>query len=377
MTWRTDDWRPVLFWAPVVGVAAFSQAAVGAEQPWDGGNATLSLATLMLCVPMLLRVTRPLTAAALLAAAMPLQMWLGGSLNFGSFVAALVASYSLGRWASVRHVLMGIPLVMLGIVVAMAHSLPQDAVELMIPAFYTLTAAGLGLVVGRLSAQATDLRRLNGILARERDVSAQLAVATERMRLARDLHDAVAHSLTVAVVQAQDCEESVATDPDRAREASRRIQEVARAGLEDLRQTVRVLRDDRSSATGPGIHEIPALAQVMQGVGLAAEVHLEGDLDALTTEQGDALFRVTQESLTNVLRHSDASTARVGLRVAPRTATLTITDPGPPAEGALPSGGRGLAGMTERLQALGGTLTAEAEGAGFLVRASIPLAGPG
>lgn len=376
MTRRTDDWRTALFWVPVVGVAVFSQAALGAERPWDGGNVTLSLSTLLLCVPMLLRVRRPLLAAALLSAVLPLQMWWGGSLNFGSFVAALVASYSLGRWASLRNVLAGLPLVMLGIVVAMAKSLPQDAAELVIPVFYTVTAAGLGMVVGRLSDQATDLRRLNAVLARERDVSAQLAVASERMRLARDLHDAVAHSLTVAVVQAQDCEESVATDPDRAREASRRIQQVARAGLEDLRQTVRMLRDDEPCTIGPGIHELPALATVMRGAGLSVEVQLEGDLDALSSEQGDAFFRVAQEGLTNVLRHSGADTASVHLVVGGHAATLTVTDPGPVAEAALPSGGRGLLGMTERLEALGGTLAAGAEGEGFAVRAGIPLGGP-
>lgn len=369
-----DEWRAVLFWAPVVGVAALSQSAVGTERPWTGGGLALAATTLLLCLPLLLRVSRPLVAVTVLGLGLVVQMGLGGTLHFGSFVAVLVTSYSLGRHARAAQVPIGLAVLLLGIVVAMRDSLPHQAVELSFPAFYTTAAAGAGMAIRRLSTQAADLRRLNSVLARERDISTQLAIATERIRLARDLHDAVAHSLTVSVVQAQDCEDAITTDPARAREASRRIQEVARAGLEDLRRTVRMLRNDELADSGPGVREIPALCAALGGAGLQAVIQMDGDPDRLDEQQGNTFFRVAQEGLTNVLKHSCADTATLTLEVEADEATLRITDPGPPATAVLPSGGRGLAGMAERLVQHGGTLET-ANDRGFTVIARLPIAG--
>jgi len=367
------DWGTVTLWAPVVGVAALSQTGIGLEEPWTGSDAGLAVTSILLAGPLVARRLHPLLAGALVALALPVQDALGGSLAFASFVAVLVATYSLGRCAPPRPAAAGAATVLLGIVVAMRDALPDDLPELVFPFFYVSAATVLGGVVRRLTTQAAELRRLNEALARERDATARLAVATERMRLARDLHDVVAHTLTVAVVQAESCEEAIGDDPERARAAAREVQEAGRRGLADLRSMVRVLRDADSPPDDPGLAELETLAAVLAGAGLEVAVRREGDLGAVPGEVGRQLFRVVQEALTNVVKHSAASSAVVDVRGTGDEVEVSVQDPGPALGSALPSGGHGLAGMVERLDPYGGAVDAAPDGTGFRVRARVPL----
>ena len=234
MRWPTGgrwDWEAVTLWAPVVAVAGLSQAGVGLEEPWTGSDLALAVVSLLVAAPLALRRWHPLATAGVVAVAVPMQDALGGSLGFATFFAVLVSAYAAGRHAQWWATAAGAGLLLLGIIVAMRGSLPAQAPELIFPVFYVSVAAVLGAVVRRLTTQAAELRRLNVALARERDATARLAVATERVRLARDLHDVVAHTLTIAVVQAEECEEAVTDDPERARTAARRVQEAGRRGL--------------------------------------------------------------------------------------------------------------------------------------------------
>lgn len=366
-------------WVPVIGVAALSQAGIGLEEPWTGSDVGLAATSLALGAPLAVRHTRPLLAAALVAVALPLQDALGGSLSFATFLAVLVAAYGLGRCAPFPRSALGAGVMLGGIVVAMRDSVPEDTVELIFPLFYVTATTALGAVVRRLSTQASDLRRLNEALARERDATARLAVATERIRLARDLHDVVAHTLTVAVVQAEACEEAIGPDPERARVAAREVQQAGRRGLSDLRSMVRVLRDSAGPSGDPGLAEVGTLAAVMAGAGLDVTVRSHGALAAVPVEAGEQLFRVVQEALTNVVKHSAATSAVVEVAVTEAEVAVTVADPGPalggnPA-GALPSGGHGIKGMGERLAPYDGALAAEPDGSGFRVHARVPLAG--
>lgn len=372
MSQRTVDWRAVLLWAPVVVVAVASQSAIGLEHPWRGGTWSIALTALLLSLPLVVSIRWPLAAVALLVAALNVQVLLGGSLHFGSFLAVLFTAYALGRRSAWVRVAIGLPLLVLGLLIALRPSWATDVGYILFPLTYASAAAALGAIVRRLNLQAEGLRALNSALAREKEVTARLAIATERVRISRELHDSIAHSLTVVALQAQDCEDAIGTDDERARRASRSVADVARAGLSDLRSTIRLLRDENPSATGPGLEQLPVLASVVEDSGLAAEVRITGDPESVPPEIGAVLFRVAQEGLTNVLRHSAATTAVVTLDVSNEATTLSVADPGPRGRPA-PVSGFGLAGLSERLAELGGSLTAGPDGAGFRLAADVPL----
>ena len=374
MRWsRGGEWTTLVTWSPVVAVAALSQLGIGLESAWSGSDLDLAVTSALLAGPLLLRRARPVLAAALLAGALVVQVQLGGSLHFASFIAVLLASYAVGRHGAGRHAAAGVAVLLLGVVVAMRHSLPQDADELVFPLFYVTAAAALGSVVRRQARQAAELRRLNEVLVRERDALDRLVIATERLRLARELHDVVAHTLTVAVIQAEACEDAIADDPERAREAARQVQAAGRRGLADLRSLVRVLRDADTTADDPGLDDLDALASVMAGAGLDVHVTRTGDLTGLAPELERELYRIVQEALTNVVKHSSATS--VSVRVGRRDAwvALEVVDPGPAVQAVAPSGGHGLAGMTERLAPFGGEVVAGPQEGGFRVEVSVPL----
>jgi len=370
-----SDWAAVTLWAPVVAVAALGQLGIGLEEPWLGSDLELAVTSVLLAAPLVVRRSRPVLAAALVAVALVVQDALGGSLSFASFVAVLVAAYGAGRCTSARLAALGWLTLLLGVATAMRSAFPHEAAELVFPLFYVSAAVALGAVVRRLTTQAVELRRLNDALARERDATAQLAVATERMRLARDLHDVVAHTLTVVVVQAESCEDAIDDDPAGARTAVREVQEAGRRGLAELRSMVRVLRDTEDPAATPGLDEVETLAAVMGGAGLDVEVRRVGDLSAVPDDVGRQLSRIVQEALTNVVKHSGAGAASVRLEGRAHEVLVTVADLGPTLGSHLPSGGHGVAGMAERLAPYGGSVVAGPDGTGFRVHARVPLQG--
>lgn len=370
---RNWDWSAIALWAPVVGVAAVTQTKLGLEEPWAGSDAVLTVTSLLQAVPLLGRRRWPVLTAAAVAAALPIQEALGGSLSFGSFVAVLVASYSLGRYASLRPALAGAAIVLLGVAWGTRDHLPEDAPELIFPLFYVSASTAIGGVVKRLHNQASELQRLNDALARERDATTRLAVAGERMRLSRDLHDAVAHTLTVAVIQAEKCEQAIDDDPAAAKASAVAIQDAGRRGLAELRSVVRVLRDPDAAVEEPHLGDLATLATVVSESGLDVSVKVDGNLSQVPDLIGRQLFRVIQESLTNVIKHSAATTADVRVTVGANAAQVLVIDPGPVVSSNLPSGGHGIGGMTERLARLDGHISSGPSGSGYQVHASVPL----
>lgn len=379
MRWRGSarpDWQLIAQWGPVVAIAALSQAGVGLENPWAGSSLALSLTSVVLAAPLLLRIEHPLWAATLVAGALVVQDALGGSLGFASFVAVLLVAYSGGRHLPTRRAVLVVGVLLVGVLVAMRASLPQDFDELVFPLFYISITTIVGSVVRHLARQAADLTRLNATLAAERDATARLAVARERLRMARDLHDVVAHTLTVVVVQSENAEQALEDDdPSRALAAVRAVQESGRRGLADLRSMVRVLREPNAPEAEPGLAEIEALAAVMADAGLDIVVRREGDLGNVPPVLGRELARVAQEALTNVVKHSAAGEAVVRLIGDDGHVILVVEDPGPAFASELPSGGVGLRGMAERLAPHGGTVTSGGFGRGFRVEARVPVTG--
>jgi signal transduction histidine kinase len=216
------------------------------------------------------------------------------------------------------------------------------------------------------------LRERARYLERTRDEEARRRVAEERLRIARDLHDSVAHAIVTINVQAGAARHVLARRPEAAGEALAVIQRASGDVLDELAAMLTLLRDDTQRADrAPGAAGIPQLTESTTAVGLTVELGVEGSLEEVPAVIGTAAYRVVQESLTNVLRHSRATTARVRLVSDQDGSVLAeIGDGGPGAPQATGGAGVGIRGMRERVVSTGGLFEAgPAAGGGFLVRA--------
>jgi len=214
---------------------------------------------------------------------------------------------------------------------------------------------------------------------RRRD-AARRAIAGERARIARELHDVVAHNVSIIVVQAVAADDVFDERPDVARQALRTIEATGRDALAELRRLLQTMRpdepdtDDRS-APQPGLDNLDSLASTVQAAGLEVTVQREGAAVALPAGIDLSAYRIVQEALTNTLRHAHATRADVTVRYAADAVAIEVTDDG---SGGVPdvddTGGHGLVGMRERAALVGGTIEiGSAPHGGFRVRAELPL----
>ncbi len=204
--------------------------------------------------------------------------------------------------------------------------------------------------------------------------SVRATVAEEKVAMAREMHDGIAHALSVMVVLADGAAAQIRADPERAERALRTLGETGRTGLAELRRVLDVLRQDGPATigSGPG-HDLIALAEQMTVAGLPTRTVLAGSVLGLPTGVSSGLYRIAQESLTNSLRHGGAGAhAVVEIDVREGEVELRVRDDG--AGGPPGRGGNGLVGMRERAHAYGGTVTAGPDpvGGGWTVRAVLP-----
>ena len=226
-----------------------------------------------------------------------------------------------------------------------------------------------------------DARALEAALVRDTAAEAELAAAAERARIAREMHDVVAHTLSVVVAQADGGRFAAATDPDAALRTLETIAEVSRSALTEMRALLGVLRDsDGEAAMGPqpSLDDIPTLVATMRDGGLNVSFVTTGTPRPLPIGAGLTIYRVAQEGLTNVLKHAGpAPTAYVQLAWEAADVSLTVSDDGRGAAARGDGSGTGIVGMRERVTLFGGTLSAGPRaGGGFLVRARLPLGAP-
>jgi signal transduction histidine kinase len=204
------------------------------------------------------------------------------------------------------------------------------------------------------------------------------AVAEERGRIARELHDVVAHSVSVMVVQAGAAQEVLDREPVRAREALEAVQETGRQALVELSRLVGLLRDDHEElglAPQPGIGALDALVAKVRDAGLPVDLRIEGEPRRVPLGVDLSAYRVIQEALTNALKHAGDARATVLLRYERDALELEVVDDGTAASNGA-GGGHGLIGMRERVAVFGGELTAGPEPRrGFAVRVRLPLEG--
>jgi signal transduction histidine kinase len=244
-------------------------------------------------------------------------------------------------------------------------------------ALLCVVSSGVGLYVGSKRASMAALHERAERLDRERELLTERAVAEERVRIAHELHDVVAHNVSLIVVQAQAL--GATTADERVREATDGLAELGRQTMTEMHRTVKLLRagDDESApfAPQPGLGDLDVLLSNSRAAGLDVEMTVAGQPRALPQSVDLSAFRILQEALTNVVKHAGGARTKVTLDYGDRALELTIVDDGEHAarNGSGTPGGHGLIGMRERAALFGGTLSAgPRDGRGFEVHASLP-----
>jgi len=302
-------------------------------------------------------------------------------------VGGLVGMYSVAAWGSRRAALVAGGVA--AAVVAVVMSLPRTDADLVDAAFASLGLAGAWVLGDRARVQralAAELSDRAVRLEREREGEARRAVASERARIARELHDVVAHHVSMMVVQAEAGPLAVERDPARAAGAFEAIAATGRQALVEMRRLLGVLRGDGqapSLAPQPGLDQVPSLVEQVGRAGLEVELVVEGEKAPLPAGVELSAYRIVQEALTNAVRHAGPGRARVLVRYGERDLELTVRDEGgggaaAPAGGPPTRSGQGLVGMRERVSLFGGELHAgPGPDGGFTVAARLPLGAPG
>ncbi len=371
-------------------VVVLTLAGTGLAQVWagspgelEGGRSVHSVLVAGFTLPLLMRRRFAVLVFVTVIASAWLQLELGGGLG-QPFFAALLGWYSLGAHAAPPSTYVGPTAV--GLLIALVDvprlrdGAPADEV---VPAWFILLAIwGFGRWMQRRAGESAALRERAATAEREQREQAQRAVADERARIARELHDLVAHSMGVIVIQAQGAQRALDGSPERSREALVSIENAGRQGMAELRRLLGLLtetetdRDTNSTSPQPGLGQIPDLVERVRSTGLHVDLAIEGQVRPLPPGLELTGYRLVQEAMTNVLKHAAAT--RVEVRVCYETDRLDIDvrDHGGAAASVESAGGRGLVGMRERVGLYGGSvLTGPLPEGGFSVRARIPLDG--
>ncbi|ARP74254.1 histidine kinase [Streptomyces sp. MUSC 125] len=338
-----------------------------------------------LVLPLLWRRRAPAVAFGAITAVFVLQWSLGAALR--ADVALFVALYSLALHGRLRQLPWACAAMAgaLGLVAAQVSA----AVPVWDALFFLLSTAtaalALGLMIRIRRAQLAGLRDRAARLEIERDQRGRLAVAAERARVAREMHDIVGHNLSVIITLADAGAYATAASPERGKEALHLIGDTGRQALSELRRVLGVLRAADGPRTEPelspqpGLTDIDALCEGVRSAGLEVVYRTAGDIDALDSGVQLTVYRIVQEALTNTLKHAGAGTrANLAIVVEDTRLTVTVEDFGPPAPVGRPrtanEEGHGLVGMRERAALYGGHISAGPAGAGWTVRVALDLA---
>jgi len=314
--------------------------------------------------------------------------WWAFGFGVGTLVLCRVTGVDLDNYlASIVAVIL--PLATIAVLAPVARSLIAVAIAipvLMMTAvsgipglvwvsFLTLSAWAAGWLIRERRLLVIRLQQTAAELERTRERDAQTAVTAERARIARELHDVVAHSVSLMVVQAQAAERTAESDPAASIGAIRAVQDAGRESLQELRRLLGVLRPEGPEPTvrpQPGLNEVDALAQSLRAAGLDVQVRRQGTPRPLGSGVELAAYRILQEALTNVVKHADATRATVSIAYRAASLELAVRDDGSGRAGGLPGAGHGIVGMRERAALYNGTVDAgPTPGGGYLVRAEL------
>jgi signal transduction histidine kinase len=276
--------------------------------------------------------------------------------------------YGLAVWATPRGFVVGAAVVTLASVAAQAGPIANQGAL-----FGVVTLAAL-VIVRRVVG---DRERRAQIAERERDLATREAVVEERARIARELHDVIAHHVSMIVIQAG-AERSILTDADSStREVLETVEQTGRGALVEMRRLLGVLRSDTHEplAPQPGLDDVPMLVGQLGEAGLPVELRIDGERRVLPVGIELSAYRIVQEALTNALKHAGEARATVCVRYASDALELEIADDGEGSVSRASGGGHGLVGMRERVALYGGRFDAgQSPTGGFVVRVVLPVA---
>ena len=305
-------------------------------------------------------------AVAVVALAVPM---LAEPTNSGVFVFYLLAIYSAAAHTSGRRTLVAGGMVVGLHVMAFASDGTGISADTVI--FYTLL-----LSTPWAAGRAVRQRRLNDRELEQEKTRAAAAIVEERARIARELHDVVAHSISVMVLQARGGRRVLDSDPADARDAFAVIESTGQQALDEMRRLVGMLRSDDETlplAPQPSLKELGTLVEQVRAAGLPVHVAIEGEPQDLPPGVDLSAFRIVQEALTNALTHAGPARARVVLRYLADDLEVEISDDGP-GSGDGSGSGYGLVGMRERVEVYGGELRAGRQpGGGYALRVRLPF----
>jgi signal transduction histidine kinase len=366
----------------------------------DPSKPAIVASLLAVTLPLALRRRYPVAVAVVVIGAfvvgrivlhpdVPLLQWEGTVTVWACWLALYGAGAHGARTRATKAVIAALVLVLCGEVVREVfggdgayRNLPlNEAFLLAYNAAFILLPALLGLAVRSLRDRGRELGEQAAELRREREENARRAVLEERVRIARELHDVVAHHVSVMGVQAGAARRVMARRPDQAEEALSSIEASSRQAVVELHRLLGFLRregQDDALAPQPDLAQLPELIARATRGDLTVDLSVEGEPRPLPGTLELSAYRVIQEALTNALKHSRGTAATVRVSYEAATLEVEVSDDGRGARGPAGGGGHGLIGMRERVRLHGGHLRAGPDPAGgFVVHASFPLNGTG
>jgi signal transduction histidine kinase len=355
--------------------------AIGQSQVWSGHDDLRGMQAALVAaysLPLLAARRRPTPVAVVVALAAFTEYQLdfeGGQAWF----AVLLAVYALGRYATPREAAAGLVAVAMSV---LAVDIPRlrdsEPLENVVPGWVVIALIfGLGSWIRTRQAETANLLERAESLEREREEATRAAVADERARIARELHDLVAHSMAVTVVQSQGAQRVLEADPAAARDAMAAIERLSRQGLDELRRLLGLLKEHETESPldpPPSLARLDELISQLRQAGLDVTVYVDGERNGIPAGVDLSAYRVVQEGLTNALKHAGTGArVEVGLTYRPNAVEVVVVDDGGEGEAGVGGAGRGLIGMRERVALYGGSLEAAPRpGGGFELRARLP-----
>ena len=378
-----DPERALAALAVAFALAQLTEAALVDDA---GVRAVTLVFALLTCVPLVFAWRAPLASLLAVDLLFLLQALLGGRLLDSSQVAVflcVVGIFLVGLRAPTRDLVIGaVAAVGLLTATSLLEGAPGDLASGI--AWVAIVPVGIPALAGRVLRSRNALNRRLDEQAREiesnRAEREAAAVLGERTRIARELHDVVAHDVSVMLVQAAAAKRTVPADPDRARAAIAAVEDTGREALGELRRLLGVLRrgdEELALAPQPSLERIGALVQRMRATGLPVELEVAGDPVHLPPGVDAAAFRIVQEALVNVVHHAAATRALVRVGYEPEAVELVVSDDGDGGGDGPIHDGRGLVNLRERVALYGGELRAgRRRPHGFELRARLPVGEP-
>jgi signal transduction histidine kinase len=367
--------------AVVACVAAELELALSSGiqgSPWVNAIAAAG-ATL----PIAVRRRWPLAAAITVAAVVALQEGLGGDLTENSITPLLglpMVVYGVSAYCDRRRAFFGLGAVLALVWTEVLLSDHEVGSDFLFTALLVFGPWLVGRIVATRVELAAELSDKADRLEREQEKQAQLAVAQERARIARELHDVVAHNVSVMVVQAAAARRMIDHDANKAKDALGSVEQTGRAALKEMRRMVGMLgqgEDELLLTPQPSMDELDELIARAREAGLEVDLEVEGERKRLESGVDLSAFRIVQEALRNTLKHAGPARASIKLRYGDNDVEVDVSDNGRGVRTATENGavtGQGLVGMRERVAMLGGEIEAGyRKDGGFGVHARLPL----